>query len=152
HVARHPQQILRLGRVVALVGDSDDVVAETEREEHLGGGRDEADDAHRQVCGRRARGRLKRSEQGEHMAEPLNEDEVASRLRRLPWEREGDEIVREWRFDDFNEAVAFVNRVAEVAEDANHHPDILLHGWNKVKLSLTNHSAGGLTEMDFTMA
>ena len=86
------------------------------------------------------------------MAEVLNEDEVASRLRRLPWEREGDEIVREWRFEDFVAAVAFINRVAETAEDANHHPDILLHGWNKVKLSLTNHSAGGLTEMDFTMA
>ncbi len=86
------------------------------------------------------------------MAEVLNEDDVASRLRRLPWEREGDEIVREWRFEDFVEAVAFVNRVAESAEDANHHPDIFLHGWNKVKLSLTNHSAGGLTEMDFMMA
>jgi 4a-hydroxytetrahydrobiopterin dehydratase len=86
------------------------------------------------------------------MAEVLNEDEVASRLRPLPWERDGDEIVREWRFEDFVAAVAFVNRVAETAEDANHHPDILLHGWNKVKLSLTNHSAGGLTEMDFTMA
>jgi 4a-hydroxytetrahydrobiopterin dehydratase len=86
------------------------------------------------------------------MAEVLNEDEVTSRLRRLPWEREGDEIVREWRFEDFNEAVAFVNRVAEIAEEANHHPDIFLHGWNKVKLSLTNVSAGGLTEMDFTMA
>ncbi len=86
------------------------------------------------------------------MAEVLNEEEVASRLRRLPWEREEDEIVREWRFEDFKEAVAFVNRVAEVAEDANHHPDILVHGWNKVKLSLTNHSAGGLTEVDFAMA
>ncbi|HEX3690697.1 MAG TPA: 4a-hydroxytetrahydrobiopterin dehydratase [Solirubrobacteraceae bacterium] len=86
------------------------------------------------------------------MAELLNDDEIGSRLRRLPWERDGDEITREWRFDDFNEAVAFVNRVAEVAEEANHHPDILLHGWNKVKLSLINHSAGGLTEMDFTMA
>ncbi|HWE10762.1 MAG TPA: 4a-hydroxytetrahydrobiopterin dehydratase [Solirubrobacteraceae bacterium] len=86
------------------------------------------------------------------MAEVLNEDEVASRLRRLPWEREGDEIVREWRFDDFGEAIAFVNRVADVAEEANHHPDIFVHGWNKVKLCLTNHSAGGLTEMDFEMA
>ena len=86
------------------------------------------------------------------MAGVLNEDEIASRLRRLPWEREGDEIVREWRFDDFAEAVTFVNRVADVAEEANHHPDIFLHGWNKVKLLLTNHSAGGLTEMDFTMA
>ena len=86
------------------------------------------------------------------MADVLNEDEVSSRLRRLPWEREGDEIVREWRFEDFTEAVRFVNRVAEVAEDANHHPDIFIHGWNKVKLSLSNHSVGGLTEMDFTMA
>jgi 4a-hydroxytetrahydrobiopterin dehydratase len=86
------------------------------------------------------------------MAELLNEDEVGSRLRRLPWEREGDEIVREWRFDDFGAAIAFVNRVAEIAEEANHHPDIFVHGWNKVKLSLTNHSAGGLTEMDFDMA
>jgi 4a-hydroxytetrahydrobiopterin dehydratase len=86
------------------------------------------------------------------MAELLNEDEIGSRLRRLPWEREGDEIVREWRFDDFGEAIAFVNRVAETAEEANHHPDIFIHGWNKVKLSLTNHSVGGLTETDFSMA
>jgi 4a-hydroxytetrahydrobiopterin dehydratase len=86
------------------------------------------------------------------MAETLNDDEIESRLKRLAWEREGDEIVREWRFEDFNEAVEFVNRVAEEAEDANHHPDIWLHGWNKVKLSLTNHSAGGLTETDFEMA
>ena len=86
------------------------------------------------------------------MAEVLNEEEISSRLRRLAWEREGDEIVREWRFEDFREAVAFVNRVADLAEEANHHPDIFIHGWNKVKLSLTNHSAGGLTEVDFSMA
>jgi 4a-hydroxytetrahydrobiopterin dehydratase len=86
------------------------------------------------------------------MAELLSDEEIVSRLRRSRWEREGDEIVREWRFDDFSEALAFVNRVGEVAEDANHHPDILLHGYNKVKLSLINHSAGGLTEMDFAMA
>ncbi len=86
------------------------------------------------------------------MAELLNDTEVETRLKHLAWEREGDEIVREWRFEGFAEAVAFVNRVAEVAEDVNHHPDIFLHGWNKVKLSLTNHSAGGLTETDFSMA
>ena len=86
------------------------------------------------------------------MAELLSETEIQTRLKRLAWEREGDEIVREWRFEDFAEAVAFVNRVAELAEDANHHPDIFLHGWNKVKLSLTNHSAGGLTEADFAIA
>lgn len=86
------------------------------------------------------------------MAELLNDEDIASRLKRLPWEREGDEIVRERRFEDFVEAIAFVNRVAEIAEEANHHPDIFLHGWNRVKLSLSNHSAGGLTEMDFATA
>ncbi|MGI8505411.1 MAG: 4a-hydroxytetrahydrobiopterin dehydratase [Solirubrobacteraceae bacterium] len=86
------------------------------------------------------------------MADPLGDEEIASRLRRLSWEREGEEIIREWRFENFVEAIAFVNRVADAAEEANHHPDIFVHGWNKVKLSLTNHSAGGLTETDFTMA
>ena len=86
------------------------------------------------------------------MAQLLGEDEIASKLRELEWTRDGDEIVRDWKFKDFGEAMAFVNRVAEAAEEANHHPDILVHGWNKVKLALTNHSAGGLTDADFTMA
>jgi 4a-hydroxytetrahydrobiopterin dehydratase len=86
------------------------------------------------------------------MTELLSDSDIAQRLDGSQWAREGDEIVREWKFDDFAAAMAFVNQVAEVAEEANHHPDILLHGWNKVRLSLTNHSAGGLTEADFEMA
>jgi 4a-hydroxytetrahydrobiopterin dehydratase len=86
------------------------------------------------------------------MAERLSDEEIESRLEGSEWQREGDEIVREWKFNDFGEAMAFVNRVAEAAEEANHHPDILLHGWNKVRLSMTNHSAGGLTGPDFDMA
>jgi 4a-hydroxytetrahydrobiopterin dehydratase len=86
------------------------------------------------------------------MAQLLSDDEIASRLESSEWTREGDEIVRDRDFQDFAAAIAFVNRVAEVAEAANHHPDIFLHGWNKVKLALTNHSAGGLTEVDFEMA
>ena len=86
------------------------------------------------------------------MADLLSEDEIESRLVGLSWEREDDEIVRDWKFENFAEAIAFVNRVAEAAEEANHHPDILLYGWNKVRLSLTNHSAGGLTDPDFEMA
>jgi 4a-hydroxytetrahydrobiopterin dehydratase len=86
------------------------------------------------------------------MTQLLTDDDIAVRLGASDWEREGDEIVREWKFDDFAEAVAFVNRVADVAEEANHHPDINLHGWNKVRLSMTNHSAGGLTDMDFVLA
>lgn len=48
--------------------------------------------------------------------------------------------------------MAFVNRVADAAEEAGHHPDILVHGWNHVRLTLTTHSAGGLTDSDHAMA
>jgi 4a-hydroxytetrahydrobiopterin dehydratase len=86
------------------------------------------------------------------MAERLSEAEIAASLEGIEWSREADEIVREWKLSDFAQAIAFVNKVAEAAEEANHHPDILVHGWNKVRLSLTNHSAGGLTAADFEMA
>ena len=86
------------------------------------------------------------------MAELLSDGEISGRLESLDWKHEGEHIVRDWQFKDFAEAIAFVNRVAEVAEQANHHPDIIVHGWNKVRLSLTNHSAGGLTAVDFDMA
>ena len=86
------------------------------------------------------------------MADLLSDEDVAARLQGSDWRRDGDEIARNWKFDDFAEAMAFVNRVAEAAEEAGHHPDILVHGWNKVRLSLTNHSAGGLTAADFEMA
>jgi 4a-hydroxytetrahydrobiopterin dehydratase len=86
------------------------------------------------------------------MPDLLRDDDIASRLEGSEWQREGDEIVRELKFADFATAMAFVNRVAEVAEQANHHPDILVHGWNRVRLSLTNHAAGGLTDADFEMA
>jgi 4a-hydroxytetrahydrobiopterin dehydratase len=86
------------------------------------------------------------------MAELLSEGEIGSRLVSSAWVREGDEIARDWKFEDFAAAIEFVNQVADVAEQANHHPDILVHGWNKVKLSLANHAAGGLTAPDFEMA
>jgi 4a-hydroxytetrahydrobiopterin dehydratase len=87
------------------------------------------------------------------MADVLSDSDVNAKLEGLDdWKREGEHIVRDWEFKDFAEAIAFVNRVAEAAEEANHHPDILVHGWNKVRLSLTNHSAGGLTDVDFDMA
>jgi 4a-hydroxytetrahydrobiopterin dehydratase len=86
------------------------------------------------------------------MADLLSDREIEDRLKESSWQREDDEIVRDWEFEDFAEAIAFVNWVAEAAEAANHHPDILVHGWNKVRLSLTNHSAGGLTEADFELA
>ena len=60
--------------------------------------------------------------------------------------------MRELKFADFAAAIAFVNRVAELAERANHHPDILVHGWNRVRLTLSTHSDGGLTDADFELA
>ena len=64
----------------------------------------------------------------------------------------GRAIAREWKLADFAAAIAFVNRVAEAAEQANHHPDIHVHGWNKVRLELCTHSEGGLTQADLDMA
>ena len=68
------------------------------------------------------------------------------------WKREGEALVRELKFDDFAAAMAYVNRVADLAEEVNHHPDILVHGWNHVRLTLTTHSAGALTDNDYEMA
>ena len=82
----------------------------------------------------------------------LCDRDVEERLAGGEWSREGDAIVREWKFADFAAAIAFVDRVAELAEAANHHPDILVHGWNQVRLTLSTHSAGGITAADFALA
>jgi len=68
------------------------------------------------------------------------------------WREEDSALVRDYEFEDFAGAMAFVNQVADAAEEANHHPDILVHGWNKVRLTLTTHSEGGLTDNDHAMA
>jgi 4a-hydroxytetrahydrobiopterin dehydratase len=87
------------------------------------------------------------------MTDLLADQDIARRLGDRPaWWREGDAIVRGVETEDFAAAIALVNAVAAVAEAANHHPDILVHGWNKVRLSVTNHSAGGLTAADFALA
>jgi 4a-hydroxytetrahydrobiopterin dehydratase len=70
----------------------------------------------------------------------------------MEWERDGETLVRDLKFDDFAQAMAYVNRVADLAEEVNHHPDILVHGWNRVRLTLTTHSAGTLTDNDYNMA
>lgn len=83
----------------------------------------------------------------------LNDAEIEARLAEVSdWRREGEQIVRDLKLASFVEAMGLVTRVALLAEAANHHPDILVHGWNRVRLSLTNHAAGGLTEADFALA
>ena len=82
----------------------------------------------------------------------LSESEIQDRLSSLPgWRREGKTIVREFEFKDFLGAIDFVNRIAEAAEAAWHHPDIDVR-WNKVRLSLSTHDQGGLTAKDFDLA
>lgn len=83
---------------------------------------------------------------------PMTKDEVKARLKDLPgWERDGDEIEKKFSFADFKASMAFVNRVAAMAEAADHHPDISIK-YNRVKLTLSTHSEGGVTEKDFALA
>lgn len=70
----------------------------------------------------------------------------------MDWRHEGDALERDYEFRDFAAAMWFVNRVAELAEQHGHHPDILLHGFNKVRLTLASHDAGGVTERDHALA
>ncbi len=68
------------------------------------------------------------------------------------WKQDGETLVRDLQFKDFASALAFVNRVGEVAEAADHHPDITIHGWNNVRLELSTHSAGRVTDADHKLA
>jgi 4a-hydroxytetrahydrobiopterin dehydratase len=82
----------------------------------------------------------------------LSEDEITAALGRAPgWEREGNAITRTVKLGDFRDAVIYVGAVAHLAQVANHHPDIAI-SWNKVTLTLSTHSAGGLTGADFALA
>lgn len=82
----------------------------------------------------------------------LSDHEIDQRLGSLAgWEREGDAISKTFDRGDFVGSVEFVGRLVEPAEGMNHHPDIEI-SWSRVKVSITNHAAGGLTENDFELA
>ena len=82
----------------------------------------------------------------------LSSSEVTQQLGSTPgWQIENGELTRTFTFADFRAALAFVNHVGELAEAANHHPDIDIR-WNRVRLALVTHSAGGLTKKDFDLA
>lgn len=83
----------------------------------------------------------------------LSEAEIAEHLKDIPlWRRDGATIVREVPCSDFAAAVGLVNAVALLAERADHHPDVLLYGWNKVRITLSTHDQGGLTILDIRLA
>jgi 4a-hydroxytetrahydrobiopterin dehydratase len=82
----------------------------------------------------------------------LSEKEIDERLNSLEgWQLKGNEITKTYKHKDFIDSISFVSRVAILAEKANHHPDILIQ-YNKVTLTLSTHSEGGLTENDFNLA
>jgi 4a-hydroxytetrahydrobiopterin dehydratase len=82
----------------------------------------------------------------------LSDVEIADGLAALPdWKREGDTIVRTVRCATFMEAIGLVNRVAEAAEAADHHPEMFIN-WRRVTFTLTTHAAGGLSVKDLAMA
>ena len=84
----------------------------------------------------------------------LKEDEIASRTRMIgPWDYDPEEkmLVRETTFKDFKEAIGFINKLAEVAEKINHHPE-WLNVYNRVEVTLTTHDVGGLSPLDIKLA
>ncbi len=83
---------------------------------------------------------------------PLADAEIAAALAALPgWARESDEIVKTYECASFPAAIAFVVQVGFLAEKADHHPDLDIR-WRTVKVALSTHSAGGLTNRDFDLA
>ena len=83
---------------------------------------------------------------------PLSREEAEELVKETPeWALKDDAIEREFKFKDFREAIAFVNRVADVAEEEGHHPDIYIY-YNRVRLVLSTHKIGGLSKNDFILA
>ena len=86
------------------------------------------------------------------MADLLNAKDIKDWLKKLPeWDHEKKHIERTFEFDDFSQAIEFVNGVAEIAEEDDHHPDIDIRD-SKVRLALSTHSEGGVTDLDFEVA
>ncbi len=86
------------------------------------------------------------------MSELLENDELTAALKKCPeWEYEKEAITRTIEFEEFSEAIDFVNDLAEIAEEAQHHPDITIRH-TKVSLKLTTHDAGGVTKHDIELA
>ncbi len=83
----------------------------------------------------------------------LTQDQIVKNLTILSgWGQEENQIAKIFQLKDFTEALAFVNKVGAEAEKMDHHPDIFIHSWNKVKITISTHSEGGITEKDFQLA
>ncbi len=86
------------------------------------------------------------------MSDLLEENELESALKKCPeWEIEGKSITRTIEFEEFMEGIDFVNDLAEIADEAQHHPDINIR-YTRITLKLTTHDSGGVTEADIELA
>ncbi|MCA9385683.1 4a-hydroxytetrahydrobiopterin dehydratase [Candidatus Dojkabacteria bacterium] len=70
----------------------------------------------------------------------------------MKWQKEGEVLIKEFEFSNFTEAVKFVDSIVPLANDSDHHPDVLIHSYKKVKISLTTHSEGKVTQKDYDLA
>ena len=85
--------------------------------------------------------------------EILSEEDIQINLNTLPlWTRAGNNIIRELVAANFVSTVGLLNAIAVLAEAMYHHPDLLIYGWNKLRITLSTHDQGGLTEFDFKLA
>lgn len=82
----------------------------------------------------------------------FNETEISSKLKDIPgWNYQDGQLTRTFSFDSFLKGIDFVNNVAKTAEDADHHPDIDIR-YSDIKVSVSSHDVGGITERDFNLA
>ena len=87
------------------------------------------------------------------MMSKLNQDQINDNLPKISgWSFENESVTKQFQFKDFIEALSFVNAVGMESEKMDHHPDILMFAWNKVKITISTHDAGGVTEKDFSLA
>ena len=83
----------------------------------------------------------------------LKNEEIKNALSSLnEWKQEGKQITKQFELKDFKSALSFVNNIGEKAEEMDHHPDIFIHSWNKVKITISTHSEGGITKKDIQLA
>lgn len=83
----------------------------------------------------------------------LSPEKINSKLDELEgWNYKDEQICKEYEMNNFKDALDFVNKIGEAAEMLNHHPDIFIHSWNKVKITISTHSESGVTEKDFILA
>lgn len=83
----------------------------------------------------------------------LNNYEIEAILKNLPgWMYVDNNLQKDYEFKDFAANLAVVNRIAAKSEEINHHPDLFIHSWNRLTVTLSTHSAGGVTALDFKLA